>query len=153
MMRERIMGVSCLGLVIAAIVFQGCSTGTPDAEIGLSKTSVFDTPSPAAVEVNQTMPGENPVHPRANAVEPPVIPHGIGDFLPITAGDNMCVACHAIDVKEEGSPTPIPESHYVDYRNSPDQVGDELAGARYNCVACHVSLTTTTPLVPNTYED
>ena len=91
--------------------------------------------------------------PRSNPVDPPMIPHGIEDFMPITADENMCVDCHAIEVKEEGSPTPIPTSHYVDLRSSPDKVEDTVVGARYDCVSCYVSLTAAAPLVPNTYKE
>jgi nitrate reductase cytochrome c-type subunit len=152
MIKAPIIAIMWSGLVAvaAALVLQGCTTGTPDSEIGLSKTSVFDTPSPAPVAENETMPGETEVIPRDNSEGPPAIPHGIGDFLPITASENLCVDCHALEEKVEGGPTPIPQSHYVDMRNAPDEPGDELAGARYVCISCHVSLTETTPLVPNT---
>jgi cytochrome c-type protein NapB len=123
-----------------------------DTDIGLSEGSVFDVPTPAPVMVNESMPGEEPVRPRPYALSPPVIPHTVADFLPITTEGNYCIVCHKLEEKVEGEPTPIPESHFVDLRNAPDKVGDEVAGARYNCIACHARTTDAAPLVANEFQ-
>jgi cytochrome c-type protein NapB len=123
--------------------------GIPDASLGLSRTSVFEVPSPPPVEMNDSEPGERPVFPRVYEGSPPLIPHAIGDFLPITRDDNQCIDCHQVDEKEEGEPTPIPASHFVDFRNAPDTRRDAVAGARYVCVSCHVPQTLNPPLVEN----
>ena len=121
----------------------------PDDQVGLSKESVFDTPTPAPVVQNVSDPGEQPPVPAAFHGAPPVIPHTVVDLVPTTADDNMCIECHALEEAGEGDPTPIPESHYTDLRNDPGTVTDEVVGARYRCVACHVSQTTAAPLVEN----
>ena len=126
--------------------------GTPDTEISLREASVFENPTPATTVENQTDPGEAPLYPRPNHVAPPVISHGINDFLPITSDSNMCVDCHEVEEKIEGEATPMPPSHYTDLRRSPETVGDELVAARYFCVACHIALTEATPLRENTFE-
>jgi hypothetical protein len=119
-----------LGLVLVFIfVAVGCAGpgGTPDTEIGLSKVSVFEDPSPAPVADNQAEPGGTTLLPRA--------------FL--------CFDCHQVQVEDwsEGDPTPIPASHYVDLRNAPTKFQDAPVGARYVCVTCHVAQTEATPLV------
>jgi len=101
---------------------------------------------------NTSDPGELPLPGRAHAEMPPVVPHGIADFLPITRSDNACVDCHAVAEKEPGEPTPIPPSHFVDFRRAPDRPGEKLAGARWVCVACHVARTGAKPLVANRFE-
>ena len=68
----------------------------PDRSLGLSKTSVFDVPSPPAFMEDASAPGENALPPRPNRETPPVISHGIGDFLPITRASNLCLDCHAV---------------------------------------------------------
>ena len=123
----------------------------PDHALGLSKTSVFDVPAPPAVKQNDSAPGEQPVVPRAYALAPPRIPHAIGDFLPITAKQNACADCHTVKEKEPGQPTPIPASHYTDFRNAPGKVGEAVVGARWVCTACHVPLTDAKPLVGNAF--
>jgi len=137
------------GLAIAQV--ETTEQGTPDRELGLSKTSVFDVSSPEPVVENQSSPGEEPLLPRVNPVAPPMVPHGVADWLPITLESNMCVDCHEVEEKEEGEPTPIPASHFTDLRRDPGRIGDELVGARYNCIACHVSLTESEALVGNRF--
>jgi len=124
--------------------------------MGLSKTSVFDTPTPKAYHEKAGMPGSNKVLPRAYLGAPPQISHSIGDFLPITAQSNMCIACHNQpsqwgQPRQQGMATPIPPSHYTDQRNPQGKVGENLVGARYNCNQCHVSQTDAPALVGNTF--
>ena len=123
--------------------------GIPAAQIGLPPDGVFQVPSPEPVNMNVSAPGEGALQERPYALAPPVISHGVADFLPITADDNMCAMCHGVGEKEEGGPTPMPESHYVDLRRESGKVGSEVAGARYNCLACHATMTDALPLVAN----
>jgi cytochrome c-type protein NapB len=123
----------------------------PDASLGLSKGSVFDVPTPPAVKANASNPGELPVLPRAYSTAPPRIPHAVGDFLPISPKQNACQDCHAVKEKKSGAPTPIPPSHYTDYRNAPERVGGQVVGARYVCVSCHVAKTDAPNLVENRF--
>jgi len=143
-----VLSILALGLAYAAEE-PAAENGIPDSDMSLRKASVFETPAPSAVPENESDPGELPPIPPPNEEAPTVIPHGVGDFLPITADSNMCIDCHALEAKEEGEPTPIPESHYVDLRNAPKEKGAEVAGARYLCVSCHVSQTAVEPLVGN----
>jgi cytochrome c-type protein NapB len=139
-------------LIVWSMVAQAGSTAVSAEELGLSKTSVFDTPAPAATAVNTSDPGDRPTVAPEFPQQPPVIPHGILDFLPVSFDENECMDCHAIDEKEPGEPTPIPPSHYVDLRNAPNSQSDELAGARYLCISCHVSPGDNEPLVQNDFE-
>ena len=124
--------------------------------MGLSKTSVFDTPTPRVYHENAALPGSSKVLPRAYSGAPPQISHAIGDFLPITAQSNMCIACHNQPgqwgkPRENGMATPIPPSHYTDQRNAPDKVTENLINARFNCNQCHVPQTNAPALVGNTF--
>lgn len=122
-----------------------------DTSLGLVKGSVFDVPTPPGVRANESAPGELKPLPRAYALAPPRVPHGVGDFLPITQKQNACVDCHAVKEKRTGEPTPIPPTHYVDERHAPGQVGAEVAGARYVCVSCHAETTDAPDLVDNRF--
>jgi cytochrome c-type protein NapB len=123
----------------------------PDATLGLSRGSVFDMPTPPVVRENASGPGERPVGPRAYPGAPPVVPHAIRDFLPLSAAVNPCLDCHAVKEKRPGGPTPIPPSHYLDLRNAPARPGEKVAGARFACTACHVALTDAPRLVGNAF--
>ena len=145
----KIAAVLTLGTVLAA----GCSSSAPipDAQLGLAKGSVFDTPTPPAVKGNSSNPGEGPLLPRPYAIAPPRVPHAVEDFLPITQTQNACLDCHAVKEKKPGDPTPLPPSHYTDLRHAPDRVGSERAGARYVCLSCHAAKTDAPNLVGNTF--
>lgn len=128
----------------------------PADSMGLSKGSVFGQPAQKAYGTTAKSAGENKLLPRAYQGAPPQIPHDIGDFLPITAQNNMCVACHNLPdqwggPRGKGIPTPIPQSHYTDLRNAPGKVSDHLINARYNCNLCHVPQMDAKPLVENTF--
>jgi nitrate reductase (cytochrome), electron transfer subunit len=128
------------------------STGTPDTALGLSKTSVFDVPAPPAYRSEDSTPGEKtPPPPRSFAGWPPVVPHGVSDFLPITRDANACIDCHGVKEKKTGEATPIPASHYTDLRRAPSRTGRQLAGTRQICTVCHVARTDAPPLVGNAF--
>jgi len=125
-----------------------------DSQLGLSKTSVFDVPDPVAFAYEKGEPGETVLVPRPFYSAPPVIPHQVADFLPISIEENSCLACHEVGpAAEPGEPTAIPASHAIDWRNdpSPDKVGDTPVGARWRCVACHMPTSDATPLVGNSF--
>ncbi|RBQ32511.1 nitrate reductase cytochrome c-type subunit [Aliarcobacter vitoriensis] len=98
---------------------------------------------------------------RAFENAPPMIPHDTEGLLPITIDNNMCTSCHDPLVAESMGATPIPKSHFTNFReyvalnkdgqlerdgkvvgNSSDlktikKPLDMLANARFNCSACH----------------
>jgi cytochrome c-type protein NapB len=126
-------------------------------DMGLSKTSVYDVPTPRIYHYSVSAPGQSKLLPRAYSGAPPQVPHDIADFLPITRENNLCIACHTQPEqwgkkREEGAPTPIPPSHYTDRRNAPDKVTDHLINGRYNCNQCHVPQADGPALVENTFE-
>ena len=154
-MNQRVLtGVLFGALSVGGILlWQGSLSATLDEELGLSKTSVFETPSPDPLIENPSEPGDRPVIGRINPEGPATIPHGLRDLLPITFVENQCMDCHEVDEKEEGEPTPIPPSHFTDFRNDPATVGETVVGARYNCISCHVSLSESEPLVKNLFAE
>lgn len=123
-----------------------------DDQMGLSKTSVFDDPSPASFTYPQTEPHAAQPLPRAWEGAPPQIPHNIDDFLPITAESNQCLRCHDKPTlmgrkKIKGIPTPMPESHYVKAEDGKLS----RAGARHVCTQCHAPQADVGDLVGNTF--
>ena len=123
-----------------------------DSDIGLSKTSVFDTPSPAAFTYAMTDPEDSEALPRAFPGAPPQIPHEIQSMLPILVIDNQCIDCHdkprSIGKKRKGR-SPMPESHYS--VTGADKSKWKLSGARFTCNQCHVPQADVGPLVNNTF--
>jgi cytochrome c-type protein NapB len=156
-LRLAVLGLAAAGLAAASLA--ACSAARPapvaaaggpikDRDLGLSKTSVFEAPAPPAWKEDATAPGAKPLPARLSTEIPPVIPHAIGDFLPIKVEQNACVDCHLVDgPKKAGEPTPIPLSHLLDYRRAPEKKAERPVGARWVCTACHVTQTNAPPLV------
>lgn len=143
-------------ILLASTTIQADSAkGIKDDSLGLSKTSVNDTPAPEKFHYAESFPGTGSVLPRSYEGAPPQIPHNIEAFIPITASNNMCKQCHntpdMIGKKVKGMPTPIPASHYTDRRFSPDKMGKEVVGVRTVCTQCHVPQANVKPLVDNTF--
>jgi nitrate reductase cytochrome c-type subunit len=65
-----------------------------DSSLGLSKTSVHDSPAPEKFGYSNNFPGTGNLLPRAYLNAPPQIPHNIEAFLPVTAKSNNCKMCH-----------------------------------------------------------
>ncbi len=99
---------------------------------------------------------------------PPMIPHSIEGLVPITIKSNMCLSCHMPAVAEAMKATPIPASHFTNYRPeivkqggkyhvknndgvTAKNLNDKLNSARYNCNQCHVALTNATVVIKNNF--
>jgi cytochrome c-type protein NapB len=150
------MKYSALLIGIVAAFASACATSqsagpVADDALGLSKTSVFDDPSPSAFDYPNISPSAAAALPRAYDGAPPQIPHKIEGLLPITAKKNACLGCHddpsLIGKQAKGDPTPMPESHY-------DKVAGklELNNGRYVCNQCHVPQANVSELVGNTFK-
>ncbi len=153
MKKSIILWTSVLILVAAAAVTQepAQEKGPPTTDDELTRT--FNVKEPPVVVPQASDPGEGPLLARAFEGAPALIPHTLEDMVPITRDENLCIDCHFIEEAEEGDPTPIPESHLRDMRRSPEKVGEAVAGARYNCVLCHVAPSSAAPLVGNRFRN
>ena len=149
-------------IILAGVVSATISTVTviageaiDELNMGLSKTSVFGTPTPEPFAYSKTKPKQSEPLPRAYADIPPQIPHDVEDYLPITTEDNQCLDCHELPKlvgKTVKGKSPMPRDHYVDLRTSSDEMKKDIVGARYNCTQCHVPQANAKPLVENQFE-
>lgn len=149
-------------IILAGAVLSAAGTGAviaaeaiDELNMGLSKTSVFDTPTPEPFEYTRTKPKQSELLPRAYADIPPQIPHRVDDYLPITTDDNQCLDCHEqpkLIGKTVKGKSPMPRDHYVDLRSASETMSDSVVGARFNCTQCHVPQSGAPPLVENTFQ-
>lgn len=102
-------------------------------------------------------PGENRNYERSYHTAPPMIPHTVDIYLPITTR-NECLKCHLNpprDLVKKQIPV-VPKSHFMD-RNGKD-VGGKLASVRniyagfWNCSMCHAPQADAKPLVDNAFK-
>ena len=141
------------GVAIVAVACANAGQPIPDSSLGLSKTSVFETPTPKTVDYDTAAPGQGQAPARYFPGAPAIIPHTIHGFVPIKPDANACLGCHdrpeMSGKKVAGMPTPMPASHYSDPWVK-DKPARKVSGARYNCILCHAPQTDAKPLVRNT---
>ncbi len=177
-----------LGLMGATLLMTGCGDeATPVSEVsevkpvamvseeslGLRKTDINDESeiAPEKTEYRGAQPGTSTKIKRAYQDAPPMIPHDVSDFLPITRTNNACTGCHAPDIAPAMGATPIPPSHFLDmrprhicdgvkFKKRVDNTKNEtdvkrlthLSQARYNCSQCHAPQSQGNPSVENLFE-
>ena len=189
----KILSKLTMSLALTSLLFVGCnSTGTsssesaaapqaevkPKAEIteeslGLRKTDLYseNTTSANKTEYVGASAGTSTRFKRAYQDAPPMIPHDVGDFLPVTASNNACTGCHMPEIAPAMGATPIPKSHFLDMRpkhnydgkvfsKSIDNMKNEtdvkeityMSNARFNCTQCHAPQSQGNLSVENTFE-
>lgn len=142
------------GLVIALSLVLGANNpatgqdGIPDSELGLTQTSVFDTPEPESYAYD----GDASNIKLLSSDQAPVIPHEVRDYERITTGRNRCLRCHmepdliGTEVAA-GEATPMPADHYLQLGS--DGGDAKVNGSRWVCTQCHVGQANIAPLVGN----
>jgi cytochrome c-type protein NapB len=145
--------LATLGLIFA-LTGTAAGEAIDELNMGLSKTSVFATPTPTPYDYSDAKPGRNDWLPRAWEGAPPQIPHRVEEYLPVVAEDNQCLDCHDRP-KYIGEPkntdrstknkSPMSRDHYA------DETLEIVDGARFNCTQCHVPQSDAAPLVESTF--
>ena len=137
-------------LLATLLALVGCATTVSDTDFSLHKGSVFEPMPPATFDFDSGSAGKALIEPTAGSGMPPMISHPIADYLPITASSNNCLTCHDRPGQwgkstAKGQAAAAPASHYAKAADGKFV----LAGAQYNCVACHAPQAGVTPLVTN----
>jgi len=161
-----------VGIAIGSVLFfAGCNNNTmhKDTEVksgklvseeslGLRKVDLYseNVVTPDATNYAKGYAGSGKVIARAFQDAPPMIPHDTEGMLPIQTDNNQCVGCHTPEVASSMGATPIPKSHFTNFRphhkfdgkmftKSIDNMKNEMAieetqtlvNARFNCTQCH----------------
>lgn len=142
--------------VLALVACASTGGGIDQSDMGLGDDAVFTTPIPLDAQYASIKAGESDLIEPAYNTLPPEIPHITQKYLPITMQENGCIECHdryrKIDnplAYKKGKKIPMPRSHYGGFAGK--GIVDEVSGARYTCVQCHVQASDATPLVDNTF--
>jgi len=156
-----------------------------EAELGLRKTDLYkeaaDTEGVQA-KFDAPAPGSGTRYERAYVNAPPMIPHSVDGLLPITKSNNACLGCHMPAVAASVKATPIPPSHFTNFRPETvmkdgkvvkegkvvgpkgdiGNVGDiklakvkklkDLYQGRFNCSQCHAPQANIDAAVGNTFK-
>ncbi|HEC1787875.1 TPA: nitrate reductase cytochrome c-type subunit [Campylobacter lari] len=139
----------------AAILISSCGfavNGVDSKDLGLRKTSLeSENVELLDAKYSQTMAGESVLIERSYENAPPLIPHTLDEMLPITKDNNICLSCHDQSVAKDVGATPLPKSHYYDFRKN-KSTKDVISEARFNCTQCHVPQSDAKPLVGNSFK-
>jgi cytochrome c-type protein NapB len=124
--------------------------------IGIGEDNVFSDATPETFAYSNVKAGKSTMIPLAYSTVPPLIPHTIEKYLPITAEENGCTDCHDRKNKigktehRTGKKIPMPNNHYGGFRGEGDN--EEVSGSRYTCTQCHVPQSGAKTLVENTFQ-
>ena len=149
--------------------------------LGLRKTNLYQESKETTgdkADFSRPAPGASTRFERAFVNAPPMIPHSVEGLLPITITNNQCVNCHMPAVAPSMKATPIPSSHFTNYRpttlmdgekvlkegkemgpaNTSDvlvakaQKSEQLNNSRFNCSQCHAPQSKGGTAVANTFQ-
>ncbi|WP_295052567.1 nitrate reductase cytochrome c-type subunit [Sulfuricurvum sp.] len=163
MKANRIIG----SLVAACILISGVyaagsvNAGIDEKDLGMRKTEVYteDGAVPDGTNYSKEAPGTSKKIQRAYVNAPPMIPHDISDLGEIDKNNNACLGCHMPDVAITMGATPIPKTHFTNFRPAVESDADDnfksesndqmikkdlhgqLWQGRYNCTQCHAPQT------------
>lgn len=169
------LGKLALAITVAATILFAANTKNviDDDSIGLRKVDLLseEKVAPDETKYGTAQPMSGYKIERAYQNAPPMIPHDVEGMLDITPQNNMCIGCHDVSVAESMTATPIPKSHYIDFRpkhkldgekfipaidNMKNEVSikpiETISHARFNCTACHAPQSTGKLAVENTFE-
>ena len=140
-----------VGLAVAGLTFLGCQSGVGENEMGLRKSTLFSEDAQIAkFDYVGKAAGESELIDRAFENAPPMISHTTEDMLPITKENNSCTSCHLPEMAAAVNATPMPKSHFYNFRTNKDLKG-EMDETRFNCVICHATQVNAAPLVVNKF--
>ena len=191
----KVISKITFGLVTATLLFVGCNENKdvkpmkqevvkPNItanSLSLRKTTLFNEDvKPHETKYSESYAGSGHKIARAFQDAPPMIPHDVTGLIPIKIGDNQCLGCHMPEVASSMGATPIPVSHFTDFRPVTTIAADgevlknghkikntsseklknvsikathgKLYGGRYNCTQCHAPQDTGVLAVPNTFK-
>ena len=152
--------------------------------LGLRKTDLYSEEAGTKgvkTDYSRPAPGSSTKFERAYFNAPPMIPHSVDGLLPIKQDNNQCLGCHMPEVAKGMGATPIPVTHFTNYRPTTifkdgelvkegktvgmngemGNVGDikiakakkldKLYQGRFNCTQCHAPQSKTDTVVANTF--
>ena len=140
-------------LALAALIvgIVGCASFVPPVSMRGADVAANDT-APEAKNYSSKTPGvgEQKLIARTFVNQPPMIPHAIEKYEPITVDENACLECHVSD-ELRGKPMPkMGKSHFsTKIKDSDGNAVVEMS--RFQCNSCHVPQVDAKPLVENSF--
>jgi len=164
---------------VAMLVLSGCggASKVSDTQLSYRNSDLSTNPGTPKVEYLKNAPGSGVKLKRGFEGAPPMIPHDTDGMLPIKKGNNACLGCHLPAAAKAVKATPVPPSHFTDFRPTTklsssgkivkdgqevDNTSDKLVAkfkklnhlyqGRFNCTQCHAPQIKGEPLVKNNFQ-
>jgi len=146
------------------VVISACSTSTtqtkvkqeqkqlkriPDTALSYRNVDLLKAENTPGASYSDKDPGESTRLQRSYENAPPLIPHNIEDFVPITREDNACLGCHDPEEAVGAEAPSTPASHLYDLRRNKQLTA--VNPANYNCTQCHVPQSNARILIGNNF--
>lgn len=143
---KRIVTIAAATLLTA---ISGCASGPLDAMRGQDVEAADIAPSVKAYP-DKSPGGVQELIPRTFTGQPPLVPHAIAKYEPITVEENDCLDCHISDELNGKKMPRMGDSHFLKL----DKTGSGkpvVNMARYECTSCHVQQVDAKPLIENDF--
>lgn len=135
--------------LIASIV--GCATSNaPHSMRGADIPGVDQAPEVKQYATKTPGAGEQQLITRTFLTQPPLIPHSIEKYIPITYEDNSCLECHISDELNGKKMPKMGVSHFSKTKKEKDG-SPSVEMSRFQCDTCHVPQVDAKPLVENKF--
>ena len=149
------MKILLMSTALVAVGFAGCQPGTiHESDMGIGADGVFADPFPKTYDYPTEEAGKSDLISRSYHDAPPLVPHTVEEYLPITMETNECMECHdkpKIRGRDyvKGEKLAMSNSHYGGFAGTGDK--NEVSGSMYTCSQCHAPASDAKPLVANTF--
>ena len=147
-MKKSVISIALATLVAAVI---GCSATT--GPISMRGAAVpADDKAPEVKTYSQKVPGVGgqQLIARTFVGQPPLVPHSIDKYVPLTADDNGCLECHVTDELRGQKMPKMSLSHFsATIKESDGSPAVDMS--RFQCDSCHVPQVDAKPLVDNRF--
>jgi cytochrome c-type protein NapB len=138
-------------LATLVAVVASCASYIPVASMRGSDVSTADR-APDAKTYGDKTPGvgAEELIQRTFVGQPPLIPHAVAKYEPITLEENACLNCHITDEFKGRKMPRMGASHFSKVLKEADGT-PAVNMVRWQCNSCHAPQTEASPLIENTF--
>lgn len=145
---RKIVSIACATLIGSII---GCATTNAPQSMRGDAVNVADhAPDIKQYATKSPGSGEQRLITRTFLTQPPLVPHSIEKYTPITYDDNSCLECHVSDELNGKKMPKMGVSHFSKTKKQADGL-PAVEMSRYQCDTCHVPQVDAMPLVDNKF--
>ena len=139
------------GLTVLLATLVGCATfELPRPMRGAEVTAADRAPEVKTYDAKIPGVGQPHIIARTFVGQPPLVPHEVDKYLPISQDDNACLECHITDELRGQKIPKAGVSHFSPTRKRADGSPD-IDMARFQCNNCHVPQVDARPLVDSLF--